>query len=1365
MTTSQSQSSTDRRSLVEDVETVHPSVAMQLLNLAGQPPMNSKQPQGKDTPTSSQKFSENSIVPSPESSTMLNDSTKSTHGTHRKKQKMLRAEKAAAAAETQVVHGVETHDATITKHWERTTPETNKKKNRLRGRRPVFRRNITLPTRMNNKRQEGNEDTDTPNRQSVPVARVKKSTTSKSHKPSLPKKKKPDIEHKVADEYADDYTEHDILLGLRKYNNHRGNQVYREVVTKFREDFHGLAKTLIARKIVDHIYDCLGGRFLKIDNNGRWKVMPDVDVMTKAAKAISELRHLNKPKKTITMGEKIETVEPVVVDNGEFQTSRGGRRKRKASSSLSMSAYVDETESYSNDSRKKKKKISSLEKQKTKSLEKQKTKSLEKQKTQEERKEHTSTTHKIERNEPKYEEYIYKPDPNDLYVEETAHIYHNPPFPSRWTKGVTRDDLLPIPPPPPLPSFPKSSTCHWCFHDSTRVLIADFSKGRNNGQPVITLEDSKFLFEMYERDDITVISRGLLNMSKVDPSLWSLEYLRTCIGREFYHKFRRFDRTVDENGIVSNTEKDTLYSMRFEDYAQYCDNRESYLKERNSDSSSTVEEPEFTFEDHQGKTHTLGVWTSALYMIDFDMNRLTPLLNENFLKSFELPAVLPGGSHCMMNSVTADARPFMGPNLYVTPPASFTHFHQDGHGTVDSGHLCISGFNEVVMFRRLTERHKKHALWILSGKITEGYHFDGLYSVPHGDGLGKKPPWPSNDMVEECKTMGYCPSIFILEPGDLVHINKGRLHAFRKMSTSKLPDWDCHAKPRQNLVESKGMVGGEKLCVSVAWDWMYRGVSSAGINREVCSVLEGSTLNRRNGVTSLAIPELALLQMAKTIPARRSNTGQSKSFLDALKKTQMQKYIYESSKEEICKGISTGLGFVVGQHVKALNVKASRSTERGKHLSIAKIPDTQENPQTCPLDPYGDSDFQCKLCRKELSNVYFHCDGCEKLLSKDFNICRGCYVQGKFMIKVQMHPSNPRRHATLNHMGDNKFNRESRCPCKSGPACNFCGYCLGCSCRCHTWFTMRTRLCDAGDEEKLLESVKCTIIPSRAKPAVEEGGKIQADVSEMEESTKHLLERLKDAGDEELLNDVKKDDDKVKEDNPEEPASKDSNSDTMVNENIGENLPSEDRKDDVKVKNEDISEEPASKERNGDTMVSENVVENLTSEDRKDDVQVKEEDIAEDPGSHDRNSDTIVNKDIGENLPSKDRKDDVKVKEANSGELASKERNNNTIFNGDVGENLPSADRNDDAKVKEDDCEKSRSKERINDPAPPVNEDFGVYLPSKDRQDDVEAKEKCDMEFGEVRNGKKNDAVANEVEDKNNATENEDGQKNSLTIV
>lgn len=52
-------------------------------------------------------------------------------------------------------------------------------------------------------------------------------------------------------------------------------------------------------------------------------------------------------------------------------------------------------------------------------------------------------------------------------------------------------------------------------------------------------------------------------------------------------------------------------------------------------------------------------------------------------------------------------RPFMGPNLYITPPGSYTIFHQDGHGTVDSGHLCLSGYNEVIILRQLTETHKK----------------------------------------------------------------------------------------------------------------------------------------------------------------------------------------------------------------------------------------------------------------------------------------------------------------------------------------------------------------------------------------------------------------------------------------------------------------------------------------------------------------------------------------------------------------------------------------------------------------------------------------------------------------------------------
>jgi hypothetical protein len=84
----------------------------------------------------------------------------------------------------------------------------------------------------------------------------------------------------------------------------------------------------------------------------------------------------------------------------------------------------------------------------------------------------------------------------------------------------------------------------------------------------------------------------------------------------------------------------------------------------------------------------------------------------------------------MMNSINPGGRPFMAPNLYVTPSRSFTHLHQDGHGTVDSEHLCLSRYNEVVMLCRMEEDRKKHVLNLL---ISGDSGYDALYGLPHGD--------------------------------------------------------------------------------------------------------------------------------------------------------------------------------------------------------------------------------------------------------------------------------------------------------------------------------------------------------------------------------------------------------------------------------------------------------------------------------------------------------------------------------------------------------------------------------------------------------------------------------------------------------
>jgi len=76
----------------------------------------------------------------------------------------------------------------------------------------------------------------------------------------------------------------------------------------------------------------------------------------------------------------------------------------------------------------------------------------------------------------------------------------------------------------------------------------------------------------------------------------------------------------------------------------------------------------------------------------------------------------------------------MGPNYYLTPPGGFTQFHQDGYGSVDSGHLCVEGYNEVVLLRRMDESHKINALRYLKcddrrkGKKID---YDALYGFPH----------------------------------------------------------------------------------------------------------------------------------------------------------------------------------------------------------------------------------------------------------------------------------------------------------------------------------------------------------------------------------------------------------------------------------------------------------------------------------------------------------------------------------------------------------------------------------------------------------------------------------------------------------
>ena len=72
-----------------------------------------------------------------------------------------------------------------------------------------------------------------------------------------------------------------------------------------------------------------------------------------------------------------------------------------------------------------------------------------------------------------------------------------------------------------------------------------------------------------------------------------------------------------------------------------------------------------------------------------------------------------------------------------------------------------------------------------------------------------------------------------------MHINKGRLHAFRKMSEDCLPTSDCHSTLRKELIEKEGFVP-PNLCMSVAWDWLFRGCTATGIGKEIDTSLSSA---------------------------------------------------------------------------------------------------------------------------------------------------------------------------------------------------------------------------------------------------------------------------------------------------------------------------------------------------------------------------------------------------------------------------------------------------------------------------------------------------------------------------------------------
>jgi hypothetical protein len=276
----------------------------------------------------------------------------------------------------------------------------------------------------------------------------------------------------------------------------------------------------------------------------------------------------------------------------------------------------------------------------------------------------------------------------------------------------------------------------------------------------------------------------------------------------------------------------------------------------------------------------------------------------------------------------------------------------------------------------------------------------------------------------------------MLKPGQFVHINKGRIHAFRKMLPVELADTDCHSKLRKNIVSTDG-ISEETICLSIAWDWLFLGNTNQGINQEVEACLEVTSLNRARKLKSLACPETCLLFLGIEYLAqmKEERGGYPKNVLEGIFPS-LQRIILNS--QQIYQSIASG------------PVK----------------PDQQY--EVCHTNPYG-NDFCCGICFKELPNSYLHCNGCEVILGKDYNICGDCYRKKLHLdCFFQINPHNRKKSSAINHVA--KKTKGCRCGQRK-ELCVACSTC-SCACDCHKVFTLRHRFMTIEDEVELVKRIE-----------------------------------------------------------------------------------------------------------------------------------------------------------------------------------------------------------------------------------------------------------------------------------------------------
>lgn len=312
--------------------------------------------------------------------------------------------------------------------------------------------------------------------------------------------------------------------------------------------------------------------------------------------------------------------------------------------------------------------------------------------------------------------------------------------------------------------------------------------------------------------------------------------------------------------------------------------------------------------------------------------------------------------------------------------------HEDGEGgDTDSLHFNAEGFNEVIFFKSdLTPQQKIDVFNYLNGSNTKERrtrdYKDALavrqFLPPHTvtEKYYKK-SFPTKKQLQRLKDEKNIDcKCFILKPKQLLFINAGRLHIFRKMGYTELPNTDPFHEVRKEYIGVGASTGPPKRRwnVSYAWDFMY-------IGHQIERILPLAQLKWNNGVCAAQynFGSLGCIETPLMILLTRYGMTLSKK-----RKNGFMKHI-----DMLLSTLEPLIATILKYHGDLL--PSTRTGGIGTVVNTTQDPRFKGHKETLKMNVIN---FRCDSCKYHLSNHFLTCRTCLGLGDYDVNICTSCYA-------------------------------------------------------------------------------------------------------------------------------------------------------------------------------------------------------------------------------------------------------------------------------------------------------------------------------------------------------------------------------------